>query len=134
MAKIEAHLTPKSGAWTAGVALPGGDFAVDAFETLVAGLQVAHPFLSDRWARRLVRAYGSDAERLLQGAGAAEELGRDFGATLTEVEVRWLMEHEFARRAEDVVWRRSKLGLRMTPDQVAALDDWMRAELSKDAA
>jgi len=134
LAKIAGHLAPKSGAWTAGVALPGGDFAVDAFETLVAGLQAGHPFLSDRWARRLVRAYGSDAERLLQGAGATEELGRDFGATLTEVEVRWLIEHEFARRAEDVVWRRSKLGLRLTPDQVAALDDWMRAELTKDAA
>jgi glycerol-3-phosphate dehydrogenase len=134
MAKIEAHLTPKSGAWTAGAALPGGDFAVDGVEALVAGLQAAHPFLTDRWALRLVRAYGTDAERMLQGAGAAQELGRDFGATLTEIEVRWLMDHEFARRAEDVVWRRSKLGLRMTPDQVAALDDWMRAELRKDAA
>ena len=134
LAKISGHLAPKSGAWTAGVALPGGDFAVDAFEALVAGLQAAHPFLSDRWARRLVRAYGTDAERMLQGAGAAQELGRDFGATLTEVEVRWLMDHEFARRAEDVVWRRSKLGLRMTPDQVAALDDWMRDKLRKDAA
>jgi glycerol-3-phosphate dehydrogenase len=134
LAKIAGHLAPKSGAWTAGVALPGGDFAVDAFEALVAGLQASHPFLSDRWARRLARAYGTDAERMLQGAGAAEELGRDFGATLTEVEVRWLMDHEFARRAEDVVWRRSKLGLRMTPDQVAALDEWMRDELRKDAA
>jgi glycerol-3-phosphate dehydrogenase len=62
LAKIAGHLAPKSGAWTAGVALPGGDFAVDAFEALVAGLQAAHPFLSDRWARRLVRAYGTDAE------------------------------------------------------------------------
>jgi glycerol-3-phosphate dehydrogenase len=81
-----------------------------------------------------VRAYGTDAERILQGAVAPAELGRDFGATLTEVEVRWLMEHEFARRAEDVVWRRSKLGLRMTPAEVAALDDWMRAQQTRDAA
>ena len=55
-------------------------------------------------------------------------MGRDFGATLTETELRWLMAHEFARRADDVVWRRSKLGLRMTPDQIAAVDAWMTAE------
>jgi glycerol-3-phosphate dehydrogenase len=134
LAKIVPHLSPKSDKWTAGVALPGGDFPVDGVEALIARLQTAHPFLTDRWARRLVRAYGTDAERMLQGAAAPAELGRDFGATLTEVEVRWLMEHEFARRAEDVVWRRSKLGLRMTPAEVAALDDWMRAQQTRDAA
>ncbi|MGI1660885.1 glycerol-3-phosphate dehydrogenase [Palleronia sp. KMU-117] len=134
LTKIGPYLVPKSGAWTAGVALPGGDFPVDGVEALVTRLRAAHPFLTDRWARRLVRAYGTDAERMLQGAAAPEELGRDFGATLTEVEVRWLIEHEFARRAEDVVWRRSKLGLRLTPEQVAALDDWMRAQHRKDAA
>ena len=134
LAKVVPHLAPKSDKWTAGVALPGGDFPVDGVEALIARLQAAHPFLTDRWARRLVRAYGTDAERMLQGAVAAEELGRDFGATLTEVEVRWLMEHEFARRAEDVVWRRSKLGLRLTPDEVAALDDWMRGQQTQHAA
>ena len=57
----------------------------------------------------------------------AADLGHDFGATLTEREVAWLMRHEYARSAEDVVWRRSKLGLRMSTDQIAALDTWMRA-------
>jgi glycerol-3-phosphate dehydrogenase len=54
-------------------------------------------------------------------------MGRDFGATLTEREVCWLMRQEYARTAEDIVWRRSKLGLRMDKDQIAALDGWMRA-------
>ena len=49
----------------------------------------------------------------------------DFGASLTEREVRWLMQREYARRAEDVVWRRSKLGLRLSADQIKRLDDWM---------
>jgi glycerol-3-phosphate dehydrogenase len=67
---------------------------------------------------------------MLQGARSVADLGRDFGATLTEVEVRWLMDHEFARAADDIVWRRTKLGLRMTQAQIAALQDFM----AQDAA
>ncbi|WP_422031168.1 glycerol-3-phosphate dehydrogenase [Roseovarius sp.] len=114
------------GRWTAVARLPGGDFEVGQVEQLVADLRAAYPFLSEFWARRLTRAYGDEACILLGEAASAEDLGRDFGATLTEREVRWLMDKEFAREAEDVVWRRSKLGLRMTGEQVAALDRWMR--------
>lgn len=113
--------------WTAGAALAGGDFAVDGVEDLINTLLPDYPFLDRRWAQRLVRAYGTDASRILGDAKRAEDLGRDFGATLTETEVRWLMIHEFAQRADDVVWRRSKLGLRMSTDEIKALDDWMRA-------
>jgi glycerol-3-phosphate dehydrogenase len=88
----------------------------------------AYPFLSETHARRLVRAYGTETRAVLGGAATAADLGRDFGGTLTEVELRWLMAREWARRAEDVVWRRSKLGLRMTPDQITALDAWMTGE------
>ena len=111
--------------WTAGVALPGGDFPVDGANMLVAQLQKDHPFLTDRWALRLVRAYGSEAKALMAGATSVADLGEEFGATLTEREVVWLMEKEYARRAEDVVWRRSKLGLRMNAEQIAYLDQWM---------
>jgi glycerol-3-phosphate dehydrogenase len=114
------------GAWTAGVALPGGDFPVEGVGALVADLRRDHPFLSERWSRRLVRAYGSEAREMLGKARAAADLGRDFGATLTEAEVRWLMEREFARTAEDVLWRRSKLGLHLTGEEAAALEAWMR--------
>ena len=62
---------------------------------------------------------------MLQGTRTAADLGRDFGATLSEVEVRWLMRHEFARGASDIVWRRTKLGLRLTPAQIAALEEFM---------
>jgi glycerol-3-phosphate dehydrogenase len=134
LAKIAPHLSPTRGTWTAGVSLPGGDFPVDGFDALVAALQAAHPFLTDRWARRLVRAYGTDAARLMDGIADAAAMGRDFGATLTEAEVRWLMTHEFARRADDIVWRRSKLGLRLSPEQIAALDDWMLGRQTEDAA
>jgi len=126
--KISIVLPLAKGKWTAGVALPGGDFAHDGGPALVAGLQRDYPFLSDFWARRLMRAYGTEARMMLGDAKAANDLGRDFGATLTEAEVTWLMTREYARSAEDIVWRRSKLGLRLSKDQLAALDQWIERE------
>ena len=123
--KIGRHLTLDKGAWTAGVPLPGGDFAVDGVGELVAQVRRDYPFLSEFWAARLVRAYGTEVPAMLGGATSAADLGQDFGATLTQAEVSWLMEHEFARTAEDVIWRRSKLGLRLSADEVRALDGWM---------
>ena len=72
-----------------------------------------------------MRAYGTEAIAVLGDAASIADLGKDFGATLTEAEVRWLMDHEWARQAADVVWRRTKLGLRMTAEQIAALDEHM---------
>ncbi len=126
--KIGPFFPGTPGAWTAGVALPGGEFDVGEVEKLIGKLQAEHPFLGDRWARRLVRAYGTEAGDLIGDAESAADMGRDFGASLTEREVRWLMEREFARRAEDVVWRRSKLGLRLNAEKIAALDEWMLAQ------
>ena len=128
LGKISDYFDDVSGDWTAGVALPGGDFPVDGVETLISELTESYDFLDTRWAKRLVRAYGTDAYKILGQAKTQADLGQDFGATLTEVEVRWLMDHEFAKRAEDVVWRRNKLGLRMDAAQIAALDVWMGAK------
>jgi glycerol-3-phosphate dehydrogenase len=133
LAKLAPFFPNASGRWTARAPLPGGDFPHDGVARLTDDLKAQFPFLSDYWAGRLVRAYGSEAATVLGNANAAADLGRDFGATLTEAEVRWLMTHEFARAAADVVWRRTKLGLRMTADQIAALDAFMIAA-AKDGA
>ncbi len=122
-----------TGDWTAGVPMPGGDFKVADRDRLVAELRRDFPFLTERWALRLIRGYGTEARVILGTARAAADLGRDFGATLTEAELRWLMTREWARTAEDVVWRRSKLGLRLSPAEVQAIDDWMRDEAAKAA-
>ncbi|MGF1660476.1 MAG: glycerol-3-phosphate dehydrogenase [Rubrimonas sp.] len=132
--KVRRFFPAATGDWTAGVALPGGDFEWDGVPRLARELRAAHPFLTEFWATRLVRAYGTEAREVIAGADAAEALGRDFGATLTAREVDWLMDREYARTAEDVVWRRSKLGLRMTPEQIAALDAWMRARHDEKAS
>ena len=126
VAKLAPHFPDLPGPWTAGVPLPGGVFPVDDVQRLIDDLTAAYPFLTPFWARRLIRAYGTEAPRVLGDANEAADLGRDFGATLTAREVRWLMDREFARTAEDVVWRRNKLGLRLSADQVAALDAWMQ--------
>lgn len=125
LAKIAPVFPKATGNWTAGVALPGGDFPVDGVDRLIADLRRRYGFLDAKWAQRLIRAYGTEAAVLLGKATSKRDLGRDFGATLTESEVAWLMQHEFARTAADVVWRRSKLGLYMTPDQIGDLDTWM---------
>ena len=125
--KIAPILGVTKGIWTAGVPLPGGDFPVGDVARLTAELSNLYPFLDPNWARRMIRAYGTDARAVLGDAKAVADLGEDFGATLTAREVRWLMALEFARGAEDVVWRRNKLGLRMSKVQIARLDDWMQA-------
>lgn len=123
--KVAGSLSPIRGPWTSDAPLPGGNFAIDGAEALIVDLQTAYPFLTEPWARRLIRAYGTDAEVILSDAKAATDLGRNFGANLTEAEVKWLMTFEWAACAEDVIWRRSKLGLRLTSAEVQSLDDWM---------
>ena len=116
--------------WTGKSPLPGGDMDVSAVAALAAELIRNHPFLDAVHANRLAHAYGTRATKLLGNAKSAADLGEAFGATLTEREVRYLMANEWAQTAEDVVWRRSKLGLRMSAAEIAALDDWMAAHRS----
>jgi len=113
------------GDWTAGVALPGGDFAVSDVGQLITRLVQDYPFLTPFWAQRLIRGYGTEAWPLLAGAMCAADLGQSFGASLTEREVIWLMDREYALTAQDVVWRRTKLGLRLSAEQIVQLDQFM---------
>ncbi|MEX0306883.1 MAG: glycerol-3-phosphate dehydrogenase [Ruegeria sp.] len=132
--KVGEHFPDIAGPWTAGVALPGGDFPVEGVPDLIGQLLADYPFLTQFWVSRLVRAYGTDAWNLLGSAKDQSDLGEDFGATLTEVELTWLMDKEYARTAQDVVWRRNKLGLRLSPEQITHIDDWMSERLSKNSA
>ncbi|QHQ35271.1 glycerol-3-phosphate dehydrogenase [Algicella marina] len=125
LAKLSPHLDRPSEEWTAGVALPGGDFPVDGFDDQVSRLQERFEFISEAHCRRLVRAYGTDAGRLLEGCSGPGDLGMVFGADLTEREVEWLRSQEFAITADDIVWRRSKLGLCMSVADMAALSQWL---------
>ncbi len=113
--------------WTAKSPLPGGDFDVTAIASLSAELLRAYPLLTPAHASRLAHAYGTRASKLLGNAKSPGDLGQSFGATLTESEVKYLMSSEWACTAEDIVWRRSKLGLRLSAAEIAAIDDWINA-------
>jgi glycerol-3-phosphate dehydrogenase len=124
-----AHIMPARPAWTRGAALPGGEIAVDGVEQLVADIRASFRFLSKPHARRLVRAYGTRVSRILGTARSLDELGPVFGADLTGTEVRYLMTHEWAQTADDVLWRRSKLGLRFTREERERLVRFMTDEV-----
>ena len=120
-------LAKTNAGWTASARLPGGDFPVDGAGALTASLLREYPFLTEREAHRFVRHYGTETRRIFGGSRRRQDLGRAFGGDLTESEVAFLMDHEFARHAEDVVWRRTKAGLRMTAHEIAALERWMES-------
>lgn len=123
--KIEDRLGVKKSAWTVSASLPGGDFPVDGFEEFLASIRGEYPFLEENQARRMCHAYGSKIRDILQGVEGPEGLGEDFGGGLSEREVEYLVAQEWAFTADDVLWRRSKLGLRLSKVQQARLGAWM---------
>ncbi len=121
---------PMSPRWTARTPLPGGDFAWQRFDDEVDAAVARWRFLSETEARRLVAAYGSRLAAILGDARDRADLGPAFGPELTGAEVRHLMAREWARFPDDILWRRSKLGLTMPPADREALAAFMAAKVS----
>lgn len=127
LAKLSPTFPTMAAPWTDGATLPGGDFEVSEVEGKISALARDYSFLDTVTARRLIRAYGTRAWAMLGDARSAGDMGEDFGAGLTAREVAYLMDAEWAATAEDVLWRRSKLGLRLDADGQARLAAWMEA-------
>jgi len=121
---------PTSGknGWTGKVALPGGDFERTGFQALVDDYHRRYPNLRKALIHRLVRAYGTRALMILGTATEEDDLGPFFGDTLSAAEIRYLMAHEWAMTAHDILWRRSKLGLRLNRAEVQALEAFIASE------
>ncbi|MET0370497.1 MAG: glycerol-3-phosphate dehydrogenase [Sphingobium sp.] len=113
------------GDWTADAPLPGGDFPMTGLADLTAGLARDYPFLDPVHADRIARAYGTLARDWLGDARTQGDLGIDFGHGLTQAECRYLIDREWAIGSTDILWRRTKLGLRLDALQVARLDSWL---------
>lgn len=125
--KLRPHLPAlQSGDWTADATLPGGDFPMTGLAALTAGLARDYPFLAPVTVDRIARAYGTHARLWLGDARNLGALGLDFGNGLSEAEVRHMMTREWAMTVEDILWRRSKLGLRLDCAQVERLDRWVK--------
>jgi glycerol-3-phosphate dehydrogenase len=116
-----SHLFTLGPEWTSATPLPGGDFAHDGVGALVARTRQRWPFLSEDHARRLVGAYGTRVERILGEARTLDDLGSRLPGDLTAAELRYLVQFEWAESADDVLWRRSKLGLRFSPQDKVEL-------------
>jgi glycerol-3-phosphate dehydrogenase len=126
VAELRPWFAQASGkSWTADKPLPGGDFAVDGVEALSVKLARDYPFLVPATVRRLIRCYGTLAWDWLDKAEQPSDLGRDFGEGLCQAEVDYLVAKEWAKTADDILWRRSKLGLRLTAEQRVALDAYL---------
>ncbi len=126
LAKLKPGLPSMAAPWTAGATLPGGGFPVGTHAALIDALRNNYPFLPGKTADRYIHAYGTLAEKMLGDAAAIGDLGTHFGADLYEREVAYLIENEWAVAGDDVLWRRSKLGLRLTEDERQAVSDWMK--------
>ena len=123
---LAARLPALSGpAWTQTRPLPGGDFPVDGAAALRDEIAARYPFLAAADAERIQKAYGTRAFAWLSEASGWDDLGRNFGCGLSEAEADYLRREEWARTAEDILWRRSKLGLRFNAAQQAALAQWL---------
>ena len=118
------HATPS---WTATPPLPGGDFSDK--NSLQQALQQQYPWLAENLAKRYVRSYGTLSFNLLSKTKSVENLGQHFGKGLYQREVDHLIEHEWAMTAEDILWRRSKLGLYMSNEQQESLVDYLHDRL-----
>ena len=119
--RLSKHL-PMDGKWTADAALPGGEMA--DFAQFLWQASVRFAWLPPEMLLRLARAYGTRLDTLIGAAKSLADLGDHLGGTLYEAELRYLVAHEFARTAADVLWRRSKLGLHLGGDAVAAVESW----------
>ena len=125
--RLRSHFPQLRPAWTERAPLPGGDLPEADFEAFHDGLRRRYHWLPTALARRYARTYGTRCEQLLAGAGGVGDLGRDLGAGLHERELQYLIGHEWAETADDILWRRTRLGLRLDTTQRAALEDWLAA-------
>jgi glycerol-3-phosphate dehydrogenase len=123
--KLQPVMGFTRGAWTDGATLPGGDMPGADFARFLADARRAHPWIPEALLFRWARAYGTRLAAIVDRGSRIEDLGRDLGGGLYEAEVRYLVEHEWARTAEDVLWRRSRLGLHVGRDTVVRLEEML---------
>ncbi len=134
MERVDAALSARGEPWTGSASLPGGDFPATGYEDEVRRLRKEHGFLPQRLAERYVRAYGTLSRRILGDARSIGDLGEDFGAGLHAAELQYLMDREWALTSEDVLWRRSKLGLHIRDrGAIEAIDRFMGGGLHRAA-
>ncbi len=124
MQKLSKYFPEADKDWTAHAHLPGGDIGGTDFDDYFERLSRRYPWMPSGMLRRLARAYGARIENIVNGAKSLKDMGEIFGDDLSEAEVRYLVEQEWATSAADILWRRSKLGVHMKRDAQGILESW----------
>lgn len=127
--QFESDFPGMKARWTHRVTYAGGDFSLGDIDSLQDELQAEWPFLSVEQVARFVRTYGTRCRKFLAGATSAGDLGPDFGSGLTAKEIDYLQRSEWAITAEDILWRRTKLGLRLSDRQIAELKAYLASSV-----
>ena len=122
------------GAWTATARLPGGDLPQPSFAVFLRGVERRYPWLPARLRLRLAHAYGTRLERVLGNATSTADCGAQILPQLYECELEYLCREEFAETAQDILWRRSKLGLHLINTDISALERWLQSTRRTRAA
>jgi glycerol-3-phosphate dehydrogenase len=133
LTKLEHWFPDMRPAWTAGTPLPGGELPQGWEKFTEVELRARYPWLPDAVRRALARRHGAAVPKVVADAHAVGDLGTYFGAELFAREIDYLIEHEWARTAEDVVYRRTKTGLHLTADQRAAVTQYVAARVPTNA-
>lgn len=121
--KLAAFFPHAGPQWTAEAPLPGGDF--ETTSQLLQCLNTQYPWLPTPTAQRYVRSYGTLCHRFLKDADSLDALGTHLGQGLYSAEVDYLIDREWASTSEDILWRRSKLGLHLNISQQADLERYL---------
>ncbi len=129
MEKVEGLFEKSSeqnqGKWTQTAPLPGGDFDIDDFDKCCDKLNKQYPFLSINQCQQYFKHYGTRSQQMLGNATSIDDMGKDFGHGLYQCEVEYLINNEWARTAQDILWRRTKLGLKFSEAEYQALEKWL---------
>jgi glycerol-3-phosphate dehydrogenase len=135
LANLSPFLPAMTGGWTATRPLPGGDIPERDFQAFESEVRGRWPFLPPATALRLAHGYGTRLSMIIGDARSLAQMGEDFGGGLSASEVDYLIEHEWARTAEDIIWRRSKLGLHLKPENIVRLSAYLanKAKLPEQA-
>jgi glycerol-3-phosphate dehydrogenase len=129
LSKLKDFFPEMGNDWTMKKPLPGGDFLVNEKKEIIIKLQKSYPYLGQNCAKRFINYYGTLSYQILKNVKSKKDLGINFGHSLTEIEVDWLLKNEFANSADDILWRRTKLGLKFNKSQKNKLTKWIETRI-----
>jgi len=128
---IDVEFKRKTTKWTAKASMPGGDFPVTGVPALQDELSKTLPFLPHKTIKRLIRQYGTEASSIFAGSTSLKDLGDDFGHGISQRELDWAIENEWVTEADDFLWRRSKLGLRLNRNEIEKVSAYIADRMAE---